>query len=120
MTKDTIRQIITVIATLVPIVLNRFSGFITGKSVDAISDRFPVPVTPAGWAFSIWGIIYTGFIAFAIFQALPSQRTNPRLQRVGYWYVLSYVANVEWEVPETTKAVRLIGSYGCSDSFPNA
>ena len=96
MTKDTFRQIIIVIATLVTIALNIFSGLITGKSVAAISNRFPVPVTPAGWAFSVWGIIYTGLIAFAIYQALPSQRTNPRLQRIGYWYVLSCAANVAW------------------------
>jgi len=96
MTKDTIRQIIIVIATLVTIALNIFSGLITGKSVAAISNRFPVPVTPAGWAFSVWGIIYTGLIAFAIYQALPSQSTNPRLQRIGYWYVLSCAANVAW------------------------
>ena len=96
MTKDTIRQIIIVIATLVTIALNIFSGLITGKSVAAISNRFPVPVTPAGWAFSVWGIIYIGLIAFAIYQALPSQSTNPRLQRIGYWYVLSCAANVAW------------------------
>ncbi|MGZ6366913.1 MAG: tryptophan-rich sensory protein, partial [Ktedonobacteraceae bacterium] len=35
-------------------------------------------------------------IAFAIYQALPAQRTNPRLRRIGYWYLLSCVANIAW------------------------
>ncbi len=34
-------------------------GKITGKSVGEISDSFPVRITPAGYAFSIWGLIYT-------------------------------------------------------------
>ena len=96
MSKDIIRQITIVIATFTTIVVNLFSSFITGKSVAAISNRFPVPVTPAGWAFSIWGIIYIGLIAYAIYQALPGQRTNPRLRRIGYWYLLGCVANIAW------------------------
>lgn len=96
MSKDIIRQITIVIATFVTIVVNIFSSFITGKSVAVISNRFPVPVTPAGWAFSVWGIIYIGLIAYAIYQALPAQRTNPRLRRIGYWYLLTCVANIAW------------------------
>ncbi|HXX78719.1 MAG TPA: tryptophan-rich sensory protein [Ktedonobacteraceae bacterium] len=96
MSKDTIRQITIVIATVITIVVNLFSSFITGKSVAAISDRFPVPVTPAGWAFSVWGIIYVGLIAYAIYQVLPAQRTNPRLRRIGYLYLLGCAANVAW------------------------
>ncbi|MGZ3611322.1 MAG: tryptophan-rich sensory protein [Ktedonobacteraceae bacterium] len=96
MSKDSIRQITIIIATFITIIVNLFSNLITGKSVAAISNRFPVPVTPAGWAFSVWGIIYTGLIAFAIYQALPAQRTNPRLRRIGYWYLLSCVANIAW------------------------
>ena len=96
MSKDTIRQITIIIATAITIVVNLFSSFITGKSVAAISDRFPVPVTPAGWAFSVWGIIYIGLIAYAIYQALPAQRANPRLRRIGYLYVLGCAANVAW------------------------
>ena len=96
MTKDTIRQFTIIIATFITIVVNLFSSFITGKSVAAISDKFPVPVTPAGWAFSVWGIIYTGLIAYTIYQALPAQRSNPRLRRIGYWYLLGCVANIAW------------------------
>ena len=62
----------------------------------ARSHRFPVFFVPAGYVFSIWGLIYIGLIAFAVFQALPAQRTNPRLQRVGYWFALSCLANIVW------------------------
>jgi len=61
-----------------------------------ISDRFRVYFTPAGYVFSIWGLIYLGIIAFAFYQALPSQRNNPRLGRLGYLFVVSCLANIAW------------------------
>ena len=33
----------------------------------------------AGYAFSIWGLIYAGLLAFGVYQALPSKRKDPRL-----------------------------------------
>jgi hypothetical protein len=51
---------------------------------------------PAGYVFSIWGLIYLALIGFAIYQALPAQRENPHLRRIGYLFALSCVANVVW------------------------
>ena len=35
------------------------SGKLTGTSIGAVSNDFPTYITPAGYAFSIWGVIYT-------------------------------------------------------------
>ena len=35
------------------------SGFFNGMSQAAISDHYPTLITPAGFTFSIWGIIYS-------------------------------------------------------------
>jgi hypothetical protein len=51
---------------------------------------------PAGYVFSIWGLIYIGLILFSIYQALPAQRENPRLVRLGYLPALTGVANTAW------------------------
>ena len=62
--------IVTIITTLVINVLANalpLNGLNTGQ----ISDRFNVYFVPAGYVFSIWGLIYLVLIAFAIFQALP-------------------------------------------------
>lgn len=37
----------------------------------------------AGYAFSIWGVIYAGLAAFAVYQALPRNRDDPLLQRIA-------------------------------------
>jgi hypothetical protein len=69
---------------------------INGQNTGEISDRFQVFFVPAGYVFAIWGLIYVGLLAFAVYQALPSQRENPRLRKIGYWFLLSCVANSVW------------------------
>ena len=46
--------------------------------------------------FIIWGIIYIFLAGFIVYQALPSQIRNPRLQRIGWLFVLSSAANIAW------------------------
>lgn len=95
--RDTLRQVITIIATIVTLIFNIFSNRITGRTVGEIAHNNPAIISPADYAFAIWAVIYLGLIAFTIYQALPAQKSNPRLQRIGYWYVLSCTGNIAWE-----------------------
>ncbi|HEX2621524.1 MAG TPA: tryptophan-rich sensory protein, partial [Phototrophicaceae bacterium] len=62
-----------------------------------IANRYPdLYYFPANNAFSIWGIIYTFLIAFTIYQALPSQRNNPHLERLSWLFVASGIFNIAW------------------------
>jgi len=96
--KNIFRQIVVVIVLLATIVINVLANAlpINGLNTGQISDRFQVYFVPAGYVFSIWGIIYIGLISYAVFQALPSQRENPRLQWAGWWVVLGGLANSAW------------------------
>jgi benzodiazapine receptor len=98
MKKDLVRQISVVIAVAATLVVNALANILplNGQNTGEISDRFKVYFVPAGYVFSIWGLIYIGMILFAVYQALPSQRHNPRLQRTGYWFVFSCLANIIW------------------------
>ena len=69
---------------------------LNGKNTATISDQFKVYFVPAGYVFAIWGVIYIGWIAFSIYQALPAQRNNPRLQKIGWLYAVSGVLNAGW------------------------
>lgn len=95
---DLLRQVLVIIALAATIFVNYLSNAlpINGLTPGEISDSFPVRFTPAGYVFSIWSIIYLGLIAYAIYQALPSQRANPRLRTIGWSFVLSCVANSSW------------------------
>jgi hypothetical protein len=94
MLKDTVRQIVNIIATILPIVI----GTIVGSGVADASNRNPVLITPAGYTFAIWTLIFVATIAFAVYQALPSQRENPRLRRIGYWYAFANVCCAAWDL----------------------
>lgn len=96
--KDTVRQISVILTVTATIVINALANAlpINGQNTGQISDRFQVYFVPAGYVFSIWGFIYLGLIAFAIFQALPSQRENPRLRAAGWWISLGGLANIAW------------------------
>jgi hypothetical protein len=98
MNKDLLRQIINVLAVIVTITINILANAlpINGQNTGDISDMFQVFFVPAGYVFSIWGLIYIGLLAFAVYQALPAQRENPRLRKIGYWFALSCLANSVW------------------------
>src|SRR5512139_1073218 len=98
MSKDTIRQYVNLLSVLLALIVNILASALplNGQNTGAISDRFQVYFVPAGYVFSIWGIIYIGLIAYAIFQALPAQRENPRLRSTGWWVSLGGLANITW------------------------
>ncbi len=96
--KNTLRQISVVVVLLATIVINILADAlpINGLGTGAISDRFHVYFVPAGYVFAIWGIIYLGLVSYAVYQALPAQKENPRLQATGWWVVLGGLANSAW------------------------
>lgn len=98
MSKDSIRQYANLLTALVALTINILANALplNGQDTGEISDRFQVYFVPAGYVFSIWGLIYVGWIAFLIFQFLPSQKENPRLRRLGFLFALSNLANAAW------------------------
>ncbi|UCH32447.1 MAG: tryptophan-rich sensory protein, partial [Candidatus Bathyarchaeota archaeon] len=61
-----------------------------------ISDANPTLITPAGYVFSIWGIIYILLGVFVVFQALPSQKGAEHHKHIGWLFVLSSLLNIGW------------------------
>jgi len=100
MKNDTLRQILNIVGMLVVLVVNAMASLLplNGLTTAQISDSFFILFVPAGYVFSIWGIIYLGLIAFTVYQALPAQRGNPRLRKMGIWFFLSGLANSLWLV----------------------
>lgn len=98
MNRDTLRQIITVIGVLATLIVNGLANALplNGQQTGEVSDRYLVYFVPAGYVFAIWGVIYLGLLAYAVYQALPAQRENPRLRSIGGLFALSSVANIAW------------------------
>lgn len=93
---ERIKQFLVIIATVGVIFFNWLaaSGRLGGMETGAISDKYPTLITPAGYAFAIWSLIYVGLIAFSVYQALPKNAGKfSDLRRI---YILSCAANCAW------------------------
>ena len=67
------------------------------QSNDILSAKYQTLITPVGWAFSIWAIIFTSQFIFCVAQILPNFRDHPLVQRgVGYNYVGACLAQAGW------------------------
>jgi len=67
-----------------------------GEPIGDQSDSVRTLITPAGWAFSIWGALYSGAFVFAVYQALPKQRDNALLARTRWPAALAFLGNALW------------------------
>jgi hypothetical protein len=87
-----------VAAFIVTVLVNALANTtaLNGKTTGEISDLYPTLITPAGYVFSIWGIIYTLLLIFTVYQALPSQREKPFLREISFLFVLSSLLNITW------------------------
>ncbi len=70
-----------------------------GRTTGAISDKYPSLFTPAGFTFSIWGIIYV-LLAIAVWQLVRTPQTDFTSTHtlVAWVLVVSSVFNVLWLV----------------------
>jgi hypothetical protein len=88
------------LAAFVAVVLvNGLAGSTTligGKTTAQVSDANPTLITPAGYVFSIWAVIYALLGVFVVFQALPSERGRDFRGKVGWLFIISSVLNVFW------------------------
>lgn len=95
--------IINVIAYVVTLVIN----FLSQAGKELTGDLFPYTVQelaelravlflPANYVFGIWGLIYTALGAYIIYQA--TNREHPIIEKIGWWFVVSSVANSIWLV----------------------
>ena len=98
MKKVTSHQLLNIFVTIAVIVVNIIATTLPLNGLDTgeISDRFLIYFVPDGYVFSIWGLIYMGLIAFAIYQALPKNRDAEWLKKITPLYLVGNGANIVW------------------------
>lgn len=67
-----------------------------GINIGDQSDSVRTLITPAGWAFSIWGALYTGSAAFAIYQALAKHADDPLVSHIRWPAAGAFLGNALW------------------------
>ena len=69
---------------------------INGVTQKELSAEYQIFLTPAGYVFSIWGIIYLGLTAYITVQALPKWLDDSRIRGLDLPFVASSVCNAMW------------------------
>ena len=90
------RSFLVLAATIGVIIFNWLAatGRLAGTDTAAISAKYQTLVTPAGYAFSIWTLIYVGLVAFSVFQLLPANVA--RFRPVRSLYIFTCALNCAW------------------------
>ncbi|MFN2305214.1 MAG: tryptophan-rich sensory protein, partial [Anaerolineales bacterium] len=93
-----IKRSLMVITFLVMVVVNVLANAlpINGLNTGEISDRFPILFVPAGYVFSIWGLIYLGLLAFSIYILTPKGRANEKIDEIAWWFIVANLFNTAW------------------------
>lgn len=88
------------LAIILAVVVQIGAGFLPrigiGEFIGDRSDAVRTLITPAGWAFAIWGPLFVLSALFALWQALPAQRSNALLARIGWPAAIALAAQGVW------------------------
>jgi hypothetical protein len=73
---------------------------LTGKGVSEVerARESDGPVTPADGTFAIWGPLFLGSLTWAGWSALPENRADPALRRIGWLACGTYASNIAWSI----------------------
>jgi hypothetical protein len=92
--------IATVVVILATIAINTLSNLFPpgGQNVGEIANTTlaGVLITPANFAFAIWGLIYLGLLAYGIYQFHRDRRRHPDIQRVDQLLIGACIAQIIW------------------------
>lgn len=102
MSKDRLLAIANTLGLIIALYLNflAVSLPLNNKTTGELSDAYPNLFVPAGFTFSIWGIIYSFLIGFVIFQLKVAFSKNKIpyhfISTIGWWFFISCLANAGW------------------------
>ena len=92
------KRIIMLISLVVVLVVNILANSLPINNVTTgkVSDQFPILFVPAGYVFSIWGLIYLGLIAFGIYSVTGNGLANEKIDGIAWWFVAANLFNASW------------------------
>ena len=90
--------ILNLLGYLLVIIINFLANYlpINGQQTGEISDKLDVLFTPAGYVFSIWGLIYILTGIWVLAQIPKSRRNSPVYKAAFPWFLISCLLNSAW------------------------
>jgi hypothetical protein len=94
-TSDRVRVALVAVTAVLQIVAVPFTTWALGpnSTTRAISEANSSPVTPAGYSFYVWGLIWLACLALAVYQLPPSQQERRVHRLTGWWLFGAFTAS---------------------------
>jgi len=95
-------QILNLAGFFLMVIVNFLANYLPINNLDTgfISDLYPNLFTPAGFTFSIWGLIYLLLVIFVFYQARgifsKEKPLNLFVEKIDYWFFVSCLLNTAW------------------------
>jgi hypothetical protein len=83
-TRDSIRQVTNLVFSFAQFLVTLLPALGIGTGIGDSAMASVPQVQPIYWSFFIWFLIYAGCSIYGIYQALPAQRENEILRRIGF------------------------------------
>lgn len=101
MNTEKAKPILTALSAAAAVVLaavgsGAFGGTPVASAAGGYLSSTATPLAPAIPAFSIWSVIYTGLLAYAIWQLLPANQFSERQRAIRPWAAASMLLNAAW------------------------
>lgn len=95
--------ILNIVGYIVTLLINYLANALplNGKDTRVLSEQYPNLFVPSDGTFAIWGVIYLLlgiFIVYGLVYALRNKNltTTTFLDKIGYWFFISCLANIAW------------------------
>ena len=96
-----VKRIANLVVFITVAIFNYLSNSLpfNGITQPEMSERYFTFVTPAGYAFTIWAVIYSLLLAFMIYQLVPKSFDNEIINHdIGFWWIVNGLLNCVWLV----------------------
>lgn len=90
------RLLVLLFALSMPLVAWMSQRGVFGPTQGEISDRYPTLLVAAGWAFSIWGLIFLLDVVYALWQLTGDRRRDIRLTRIAPYAAGGFALTTIW------------------------
>jgi len=96
--KSLLRWFVLIVIGLHVLYNELYDVLFPGKSIASVSDKYKSLSTPAGYTFSIWGLIYIALIVYGIYQLMPSQRDKEVYNKAAFPLMISLLLGIWWNI----------------------
>lgn len=96
-------SVLNFLSVILVIAVNYFAQAVrfNNNTISSLSKEYDNLFTPAGYAFSIWGIIFISlffYAGFQLYKAFSSYFDSGNILKTGYWFIIANLANALWVV----------------------